>query len=44
MQKNMTRKALRDEWQQKISDAERKYAEYHDLIEEIRSYYRNDRR
>ena len=38
------RKALRDEWQKKISAAERKYANYYDLIKEIRGYYRNDLR
>jgi len=38
------RKALRDEWQHKISVAEKKYADYYDLIKEIRGYYRNDRR
>ena len=40
---NESRKALRDKWQQKISAAEKKYAEYYDLVKEIRSYYRNDR-
>lgn len=44
MQENKPRKELRDVWQRKISEAERKYADYHDLIEEIRAYYRNDRR
>lgn len=39
-----TRKALRDKWQQRISSAEKKYAEYYDLIKEIRGYYRNERR
>lgn len=42
--KKENRKALRDEWQKKISSAERKYADYYDLIKEIRSYYRNDKR
>lgn len=42
--KNMKRKKLRDDWQQKISAAEQKYAEYYDLIKEIRKYYRNDKR
>ena len=40
----VNRKALRDEWQKKISTAEKKYADYYDLIKEIRGYYRNDRR
>ncbi|MBR3675996.1 MAG: hypothetical protein IKN71_02560 [Alphaproteobacteria bacterium] len=44
MQEKRPRKELRDDWQRKISEAEKKYADYHDLIEEIRSYYRNDRR
>lgn len=44
MQQNLPRKALRDDWQRKISTAERKYADYYELVEEIRSYYRNDRR
>ncbi|MBP5215504.1 MAG: hypothetical protein J6039_02990 [Alphaproteobacteria bacterium] len=38
------RKALRDRWQNKISRAEKKYADYYDLIGEIREYYRNTRR
>ncbi len=38
------RKNLCDEWQAKISSAEKKYAEYYDLVKEIREYYRNDRR
>ena len=42
-QKTETRKELRDKWQQKISTAEKKYAEYYDLIKEIRKYYRNER-
>lgn len=42
--KNISRKKLRDEWQLKISAAEQKYAEYYDLIKEIRRYYRNDKR
>ena len=46
MQKNeeTARKNLRDAWQRKIAEAEKKYAEYHELIGEIRSYYRNDKR
>lgn len=45
MQKDMTeRKELRDKWQQKIVASEKKYAEYYDLIKEIRGYYRNERR
>jgi len=42
--KKENRKDLRDEWQKKISSAEKKYAEYYDLIKEIRGYYRNSRR
>lgn len=42
--KKENRRALRDEWQKKIFSAEKKYAEYYDLIKEIRGYYRNDRR
>lgn len=42
--KNEKRKALRDEWQRKISAAEKKYADYYDTIKEIRGYYRNERR
>lgn len=44
MQEKRPRKEMRDDWQRKISEAEKKYADYYDLIEEIRSYYRNDRR
>ncbi|MBQ9271100.1 MAG: hypothetical protein IJ218_02395 [Alphaproteobacteria bacterium] len=40
----VSRKALRDKWQQKIQAAEKKYAEYYDLTTEIREYYRNARR
>ena len=40
----VSRKALRDKWQQKIQTAEKKYAEYYDLTTEIREYYRNARR
>ena len=42
--KNENRKALRDEWQRKISAAEKKYADYYDVVKEIRGYYRNERR
>ncbi|MBQ8481602.1 MAG: hypothetical protein IJ532_03625 [Alphaproteobacteria bacterium] len=42
--KNENRKILRDEWQKKISAAEKKYADYYDTVKEIRSYYRNERR
>lgn len=38
------RKKLRDEWQKKISAAEKNYADYYDLVKEIRRYYRNDKR
>lgn len=38
-----SRKEMRDDWQQKIHDAEKKYGDYYDLIKEIRSYYRNER-
>lgn len=38
------RRKLRDEWQQKIKNAEKKYADYYDLVKEIRAYYRNERR
>lgn len=38
------RKALRDEWLKKVTAAEKKYADYYDLVKEIREYYRNDRR
>ncbi|MBQ7632872.1 MAG: hypothetical protein IJS88_02000 [Alphaproteobacteria bacterium] len=41
---NLSRKELRDAWQRKISDAEKKYADYYDLVSEIRAYYRNERR
>ena len=41
---NLSRKNLRDAWQRKISAAEEKYADYYDLITEIRAYYRNERR
>lgn len=40
----VSRRALRDKWQQKIQAAEKKYAEYYDLTTEIREYYRNARR
>lgn len=40
----ISRKALRNKWQQKIQDAEKKYAEYYDLTTEIRDYYKNSRR
>lgn len=43
-QENLSRKELRDAWQRKISAAEKKYADYYDLISEIRGYYRNERR
>ncbi len=33
----------RDLWMKKISAAEKKYAEYYNLIDEIRQYYRNER-
>ena len=38
------RRKLRDEWQQKIKNAEKRYADYYDLVKEIRAYYRNERR
>lgn len=38
------RKELRDKWQQKIAASEKKYADYYELISEIRGYYRNERR
>jgi len=44
MPKIENRKNLRDEWQAKISAAEKKYADYYELVKEIREYYRNDRR
>lgn len=34
----------RDLWMHKISAAEKKFAEYYDLITEIRQYYRNDKK
>lgn len=34
----------RDLWMHKISVAEKKFAEYYDLITEIRQYYRNDKK
>ncbi len=43
-QETLSRKQLRDAWQQKISAAEKKYADYYDLVAEIRAYYRNERR
>ena len=43
IQQTTSRKNLRDEWQKKIQDAEKKYSDYYDLIKEIRSYYRNER-
>ena len=45
MQKDIKqRKELRDKWQQKIVTSEKKYAQYYELISEIRGYYRNERR
>lgn len=38
------RKELRDKWQKKIAASEKKYADYYELISEIRGYYRNERR
>lgn len=32
-----------DEWLKKIAKAEKKYEEYHRLIEEIRTYYKNEK-
>jgi len=43
-QNDLSRKNLRDAWQRKISAAEKKYADYYDLVSEIRAYYRNERR
>lgn len=40
--KQISRKQLRDKWEQKIKVSEQKYAEYYDLVNKIRSYYRND--
>lgn len=39
-----SRKALRDKWQNKLNLSEKKYADYYDLVGEIREYYRNTRR
>jgi len=33
-----------DKWLRRISKAEKDYADYHDLIKEIREYYRNERK
>lgn len=33
-----------DKWLKKIAKAEKKYQEYHDLIKEIREYYKNEKK
>lgn len=43
MSEDLTQRQLRDLWMQKIASAERKFADYNQLIEEIRQYYRNER-
>ncbi|MBR2137552.1 MAG: hypothetical protein IJ852_06340 [Alphaproteobacteria bacterium] len=40
--KQLSRKQLRDKWEQKIQASEKKYADYYDLVNTIRSYYRNE--
>jgi hypothetical protein len=37
-------KKLRDEWESKINAAEKKYADYHNLVTQIREYYRNEKK
>ncbi|MBQ9034801.1 MAG: hypothetical protein IJ099_02415 [Alphaproteobacteria bacterium] len=43
MSEDLTQRQLRDLWMQKIESAERKFADYNKLIDEIRQYYRNER-
>lgn len=43
MTENLGRYKLREQWISKISTAEKKFADYYDLVDEIRQYYRNDR-
>lgn len=43
MSENLTQRQLRDQWMQKIVSAEKKFADYNKLVEEIRQYYRNER-
>ena len=38
-----SRKEQRDKWLLKMNEAEKKFADYYALINEIRQYYRNDR-
>ncbi|MBR1903609.1 MAG: hypothetical protein IJ824_00320, partial [Alphaproteobacteria bacterium] len=40
---NQSRKEQRDKWLLKMNEAEKKFADYYALINEIRQYYRNDR-
>lgn len=42
-QKNSNRE-LYNEWLNKIKDSEKKYEPYYNLVEEIREYYRNERK
>ncbi len=42
-EKTENRKEQRDKWMFKINEAEKKFADYYALINEIRQYYRNDR-
>ncbi len=43
MSENLTHRQRRDQWMQKITSAEKKFADYNKLVDEIRQYYRNDR-
>ena len=43
MNENLTKRQIRDRWMQKITSAEKKFADYNKLVDEIRQYYRNER-